>query len=210
MSTHKIISKQFISDTAFVLKFERNDISFEPGACVSIKNRPYSIASSASDEYIMLLVRKIGEVSTYLSELSPDDEIVVQDTFNYFNPGKGMRDGEYVYIATGVGVAPFLSAFKSYQHKPYMTAYGIRESKDLIEDLLISSMSHRLVVAVSREDGYAAKRVTDASVLNQIPLKDNFTYYLCGVDGMIDQVSDHLIHNGVEVTNVKSELFFMQ
>jgi len=215
MSKHKITEIIEYSETIFTISFERNNIEFIPGACVSIKGKPYSIASSPKDSRIQLCVRRLdnGRVSGYLHSLTVGDEIEVDEVFNYFKPGADCEDGKFIYFATGVGISPFLSALRYYKDiKPKAVYYGGRTYKELVGFASIITRSPNTYYALSRrDDGFLApKHINEPEVLETIVIDPEFKYYLCGVDAMINEISTYLMSKGVRSDQIISELFFMR
>ena len=49
-------------------------------------------------------------------------------------------------------------------------------------------------------------RVTE--ILDQLPIEDDIIYYLCGIEGMITDVSEYLMNYGVGHDRIKQELFY--
>jgi len=210
-TTHRVQEVSKITDNVFTVSFERNGIDFEPGANVVIKGRPYSISSSPTDDNIRLLVRKMdnGRVSNYLFDQKLDNEIEVEEVFNYFHPGKDCSRGQYVYFATGVGISPFLSALKFYKHVPFMLCYGVRTRKEIVDPQAFKYVPYQNIAISRDENEQGPKRITDPYILTGIPIDKDFKYFLCGVDEMINEVSSHLIQRGIRVDQIASELFFM-
>ena len=210
---HKVLDVTKYSASAFTITMERNKLQFEPGACVAIKGKPYSIASSPNDAYIKLFIRKIdgGQVSTYLSNQTYGDIVEITDTFNYFYPGRDCDDGRYVFVATGVGISPFLSALNFYTHKPCVLCYGVRTYEEIIDPNVFKHI-HKTHITISRDPNISPKipkRITDLRILKYIPISKRHKYFLCGVSEMIDDVSNYLTNKGVNTSQIISELFFV-
>jgi ferredoxin-NADP reductase len=211
----KIVESRKHSDSIHFIKCLRNEMAFEPGNCVDITNsrsdvrKPYSIASSPGDEHLAFYVRvfesKTG-VSKYISTLKEGDEIEISDSpFGYFSPGKDQENRKYVYIATGTGLAPFLSALGHYPHKPYMILYGVRHTADILEPAM---MSHRFL-AVSREVVASCPKHVSGD-FDRLPTDkpDDFTYYVCGLEEMIADTTQYLIQHGVSWDKIQVEQFY--
>jgi ferredoxin-NADP reductase len=85
--------------------------------------------------------------------------------------------------------------------------YGVRRRQDAVDlDWLSAHCDLRL--AVSREEGppHHHGRVTD--LLEALPLNPRVHYYLCGLDAMIDEVSDWLEVRNVDFAHIHRECFF--
>lgn len=208
-SEHKVICNVEYSPDCFELDITRNNIVYEPGACVSIYGKSYSICSSPIKDKgtIKLLIRKFtgGKSSQRLSKLHYGSTITIGDVFNYFKPGIAKK---YCYIATGVGISPFFSALRTYEHKPEMILYGARTRDDLYERVWLKS-NYNIKFAISRDEkrfGIHSGRVTD--LLDKLPIADDITYYLCGIEGMITDTSKYLTDKGIPYDHIQQELFY--
>ncbi len=90
--------------------------------CVSTQKsqtelHPYSIASGVNDEHLRFLIKRFdnGNVSVYLSELNPGDRLTLSPPFGWFRPGQSDNARvQPVFIATGTGIAPFISYMHSF------------------------------------------------------------------------------------------------
>lgn len=210
MSKHKVIQNQFISPGIYHLVIEKNGIEFAPGACASILNRTYSIASAPASDVLEFYIRRIpgGVASDTLHRILPGEIIEIDEVFQYFFPGMNCTSGKYVYIATGTGIAPMISALRHYQHTPAAIIVGARESHDIILPADAVKVSSSIIQCVSREPGSEYKRVTDALKAHQDLIDPEFRYFVCGLDQMIDDISNQLIHSGVDFSNISTEQFF--
>lgn len=204
------------SSRVFELSVARQGISFSPGDSVAIFNRdgtvskPYSIASSFHDDALRFLIQHFsnGVVSGDLAKLSVGDVIKMSAPFGWFRPGQNIGNAPFTFVATGTGIAPFLSYMKAFPERaPAVCLYGVKKLEDALElDYIQSTCDTK--VAVSRENGhpYHNGRVTDfLPHLNPDPAMH---YYLCGLDAMIDDVSQRLESAGIDFTNIHREVFF--
>jgi len=208
MSRHTVFDNRFISEDIYTIAVEKGDIIFEPGACASINGRTYSFASSPNEDKLRFYIRRIknGSVSDVLHELAIGDTLDIDEVHQYFFPGKGCENIPYVYIATGTGLAPFISALKYYKHKPVYTLFGTRTEADSYIATGIWSNKNNIVSTVSRENISKHKRVTE--LLPDIPYGSDVRYFLCGNESMISEVSNHLINKGIEFSQISTEQFF--
>lgn len=200
----------------FELCLDREGLSFMPGDCLALfagdgrVSRPYSIASGTDDEDLRFVIRHMpeGVVSSFLSTRQPGDAVRVSPPFGWFRPGEHAEHRPFVFMATGTGVAPFLSFLYSFPRvKPKAMLYGVRRAADLVrpEWLIERAGAH---IAVSREPspGYYHGRIT--GLLEEQPIDADADYYLCGLDVMIDEVTRRLELGGVPITRIHRECFF--
>ncbi len=212
LKVHKVI---FHTAELFELQLERADLSFEPGNCLALFNdaaesRPYSISSGVAEKVLRFLIRFVphGEVSSWLAKRQPGDEVQVSEPFGWFRPGQAEPEEDSVFIATGTGIAPFLSYLRSEpQRQPLACLYGVSLAKEAFA-LKKLRMLPNFQLAVSRKttDNHFHGRVT--GLLAQLPLGPQIHYYLCGLDAMIDEVSEWLEHHNIDYTQIHREVFF--
>lgn len=216
MPTAKVNAVNSLSQDVFELVLERDGMDFQPGNCFAISNlhgisRPYSASSGTNEPNLRFVIRRMpgGAVSEWLAARVPGDEIEISQPFGWFRPGYGGEPGEpSVLIATGTGIAPFLSALRSLPElKPLLCLYGVRSLADAVQlDYLRGRC--RVKLCVSREEAppHHHGRVTD--LLGEIPREEHANYYLCGLDAMVDEVSQWLQERGVHFTRIHREVFF--
>lgn len=208
---HTVISKTDYSRNCFELNITREGLYFDPGTCISIYDRPYSICSSPSDDYITLLIRRFpgGKISGRLAQLLPGDKLDIGEVFNYFSPGS--TDKRYCFIATGVGISPFISALKANKdkHKPELILYGARFKNELYNyQWLKNNFNIKFAVTKDNVEGLDIHQGRVTEILDQLPIEDDIIYYLCGIEGMITDVSEYLMNYGVGHDRIKQELFY--
>lgn len=212
MSIHKVIDKTFYSNTSFSLTLEKNNIEYTPGSCAVMFGKSYSFCSSPNNnDEIKFLIRRFenGNASSKLSNLKTGDFVEVEDTFTYFYPGQ--TDQPYCYIATGTGISPFISALTTYNTKPQAILYGAKTYDDLYFKMKLNNYCDHIHYAVSQPafiDNRFPLRVTD--ILDKLPISDNIIYYICGIEGMITDVTKFLSDKGISYKNIQQELFYMK
>jgi ferredoxin--NADP+ reductase len=214
-TTKKTIQQiRFLTDSTFVLRFERDDIQFIAGQHVivglagSLNQREYSIYSSEQDNYIEILVKEVkeGSVSLQLRNCKPGDLLEVNGPFGYFKlETKDMYSIKHMFIATGTGISPFHSFVKSYPGIDYTILHGISTMHDAYEKNEYDQ--ERYFPCVSREKTKKYNgRVTE--FLPDFPDKPDTLYYLCGSGSMIYDVKTLLAERGVSRDRILMEVYF--
>ncbi len=208
-----------LSKGIFELTLRHQGFAFQPGECVVLfgpdgVSRPYSIASSPLEEGVVrILYRKMpkGILTTWLCERSIGDVLQVSYPFGDFCPIPIARPGDSgpVFIASGVGIAPFLSALRDARvHDPKPTCvYGVRTLADVVDRELLSATSN-LLLAVSRESVAGLHHGHVNALVRAFDLSIPREYYLCGLDAMVYELSDWLDEQGVPAARVHTEIFF--
>lgn len=214
-TAHVVRRVQSIDTDLFVLELDRNGLAFAPGDCVALYadsgvSRPYSIASGDREETLRFLVRKLpgGAVSPWLGSRNLGDVVQVSVPFGWFRPGPGQADAPFVFIATGTGISPFLSYVLSPgRTPPERILYGVRkEIHAFAHDRLRTFCPVQLAVSREAAAGHHHGRVTD--LLSEWTPRPDTHVYLCGLESMINEVSEHLQTRGIGLFNIHREVFF--
>ena len=152
--------------------------------------RAYSIASSReSNEYLEFCITVVmsGDLTPRLFNLRIKDRLYVsQKAVGMFTLEKAPRDHHVILVATGTGLAPYVSMLRSDLEcggkRRITVLHGARCSWDLgyrtgyLQDVLFSGV------------------IEEATDLQVVP--DNFHVYLCGNPGMIETVIELLSARG--------------
>jgi NAD(P)H-flavin reductase len=218
---YKVLQLSFFSPNAFRLRTERRNLEFVPGQCVNIGlpksgvNREYSTYSSVREqEWMEFLIRRVdgGSVSDKLSKLVVGDNVEIHGAYGSFvlpSPEEAKKN-EYVFIATGTGIAPFHSFAFSYPEIRYTILHGVRELKEQYdkefypEGRYLSCVSQEKINTSDKNTFQG--RVTD--YLKQKSFSKEAVYYLCGNRAMINEVYDLLRDQGVSGDKLITEVFF--
>jgi ferredoxin/flavodoxin---NADP+ reductase len=211
-----VIHVQRCAPGIFELAVERPpEVAFVPGDCVAIygpdgqASRPYSLASGQQEPVWRFLIREMrgGEISPYLATRQSGDRLQLSAPFGWFRPGP-VGDGPFVFMATGTGIAPFLSYLHSHPAcPPACCLYGVGQRADAVAAEWLRERV-RLHLAVSREAAEDAAHGRLTRLLDEVPLGEAHHYYLCGLDAMIDEVSVWLEARAVPITHIHRECFF--
>jgi len=211
----KVRDVRFFTPEIYELSLERGEYVFTPGQCAVLftsigDSRPYSLASGPEEQVVRFLVRRArkGAVSTWLAARRPGDVVRVSLPFGNFRPGGS--GSASVFVATGVGIAPFLSVLHSSPDvlSAVRCLYGVRYHRDAVELSLLRQHT-TLQLAVSREPAEGEThhgRVT--GLLETVTLPDDAGFFLCGYDAMTDEAFDILRARGVPAERIHTEVFF--
>ncbi len=209
----KIHSLRNIADGVYIISFLRS-FKFTAGQVVAIdlvpdgQPRLYSIASGENEEYVNILFdeKPDGSLTPLLSKLNRDDTIYVSEPFGTFTSA----GGKAFWIASGTGVAPFVSMARSGLAADKTLVHGGRLDENFyFSDVLVSLMTDGYVRCCSQQQdtqNYKG-RLTGWLTDNQ-NLPTNCQYYLCGSPEMVVQVRDILIEKGIPFHNIVSETYF--
>jgi ferredoxin/flavodoxin---NADP+ reductase len=211
-STDIVFENKMIAPFAYLLRFKRN-FSFAAGQVIGlginteIEPRLYSIASGETDEFVDILYteKPNGQLTPMLSHLKKGDKILSTPPFGTFT--EYASNG--VLVATGTGIAPFMSMLKSGKGKNATLIHGVRTPEYFyFEDFFKESLKDNYIQCCSRycSTNYYDGRVT--TYLQEHPVNPDKKYYLCGVAEMVVEARDILISKGIPFGNIISEIYF--
>lgn len=214
LAVHRVIHARRAGPSAFVLRFERLGLHFEPGQHVvlglrgALARREYSLYSGASDDFLEVLVREIpgGLVSPELARCRPGDELSVEGPHGLFiTESSGRAGSPYLFVGSGTGVAPFHSLVRSYPRMDYLLLHGVRDPADCFD------FGHfepsRYVSCVSRGlGGDYHGRVT--GWLSEHAIEPRWQCYLCGSQAMIYDCFSILRRAGIPRDHLHAEVYF--
>jgi ferredoxin--NADP+ reductase len=156
----------------------------------------------------------LGVASNYLSNLKPGDKVKLTGPSGkrYLLP-ENPKDFNYVFFATGTGIAPFrgmiMELFENGYEGDVALVFGCAYRTDLLYPEFIKEMTERhsnfhYISCVSREDRrkdgskfYVQSAIEDqAELLNPIFSKENTLIYICGMKGMETGIYQNLALQG--------------
>lgn len=211
MGKHKVLDVRLLTETAYVVRFERAGLQFVPGQHIYVglpgdENRPYSVYSAENDDFIEVLIKEIdkGNVSKKLKRLELDSLVEVDDAQGHFSIKERLEEKLY-FVASGTGIASFHSFVKSYPNIDYTLIHGVSYAAEAYEKETYGDA--RYVLCTSRDNrGDFNGRVT--SYLKGADLDKNAYFYLCGNSAMIDDVYDILLEKGFPRERIRTEIYF--
>jgi ferredoxin--NADP+ reductase len=216
MSSHNfnkvdIISNIEIQKGIFVLTLPRI-CSFTPGQVVSIRlsvNSPfrmYSLLNGANEKHYQLLynIYPEGYLTNRLKKMEPGDKIYVSEPFGEFL--SNYESNSYL-IATGTGIAPFYSLFKS-GNKNFTLLQGARKKTQFFFQDEFTPLGNQYIRCASKDHGediYAGRltRYIQETQLPKSPL-----YFICGGAEMVVDVRELLQLKGIPYTHIFTEIYF--
>ena len=211
---HKIRQIRFLTDNAFVMQIDRNNISFKPGQHIivglrgDLDQREYSVYSGENDDFLEILVREVtgGSVSVKLKNCKPGDLLQVNGPFGAFGLETfGINERKLVFIATGTGISPFRSFVRSYPGIDYTLIHGVRYKSEAYE--ITEYDPRRYILCTSREyAGGRRGRVT--RFLPGFSVDRDMLFYVCGNGNMIYEVYHILRDKGISDENIFTEIYF--
>jgi ferredoxin/flavodoxin---NADP+ reductase len=213
LKEYVITQNDAIAPGVYVLKYTR-DFSFIPGQVVgitvdsSLPPRMYSITSGMQDDEVWILfnIRPGGALTPRLADLKPGDKILASPPMgSFFGTAKPST-----WIASGTGIAPFVSMWRSGMKRDKMLIHGGRFLHSFyFQEEFASLPEHDFVRCCSGEPGEGVYHGRLTQWLNGQPaLNPNRKYYLCGSAEMVVDTRDILIEKGIAYNNILAEIYF--
>ncbi len=208
-----ITSNDEIAPDVFVLKFKR-DFSFVAGQVISIaldadeQPRMYSIASGTQDDEVWILynIKPDGALTPEMSKLETGNTIYISaPEGNFYGTAKPS-----VWIASGTGIAPFVSMWRSGLKKDKVLIHGGRFLHSFyFEEEFKDVMGGDYIRCCSQESGegiYHGRLTQWLKEQHSLPIDRK--YYLCGSAEMVVETRDILIEKEIPYENIVAEIYF--
>jgi ferredoxin--NADP+ reductase len=213
VDSYKVIENIRLSEKTYRLRTNRPPTPIKAGQCFSVGtrdlaiNREYSMYSAADDPFVDFLIREVedGIVSPRLANCQIGDEVEIGGPYGEFclKP-EDVDTKDFVFLASGTGIAPFHSFVRSYPRLRYRIFHGIRFDDEQYEADHYNVDSY--VPCISRPNIGSGMRVPDR--LKQEDLNPQSLYYLCGNRSMIIDTVTVLREKGVPGGSIYMETFF--
>ncbi|MFW5890263.1 MAG: FAD-binding oxidoreductase [Marinilabiliaceae bacterium] len=212
---HEITQVRNLTDSTFIIRLERNGLSFKTGQHInagppnSLYTREYSIYSGENDDYIEIMVKEVinGFISPVLKQKRPGDMLKIEEPVGYYSlPRKLNSRNKLLFVATGTGISPFHSFIKTYPDLNYTLLHGIRNVEEKYEAEFYDP--ERYIPCTSRQKSTSSYfgRVTD--YLEENPPEKGTRCYLCGNSDMIQDAYEILTQKGIPMEMIHAEVYF--
>ena len=212
LETVRVTANTEIAPGIYRLSFAR-PWDFVAGQSIALTLDPrvpprfYSIASGTADPLVDVLYDLVreGVLTPRLAALVPGDELLCSRPFGAFRDAGGPS----CWIATGTGIAPFVSMARSGSTEGKLLIHGSRSIAGLLDRGFFSSlMDGRYVPCCTREKEPGVFEGRPTAWLSAQPLPAAERFLLCGNSGMVVDTRDILIGRGVPFADVIAEIYF--
>lgn len=202
MHTVKIISIRKLARDVLEIRTEKPlAFRFIPGHSIMLSiNKPeltqlkraYNFTSANSDSYLEFVIKIYKErngLSAQFEKLNVGDSLILSEMFGSY---RYVEQG--VFIAGGVGVAPFISIFRQLNKdntlKNNILIYSNRTSNDIIlKDELKSLLRDNCLFVLTRESNSQVQtgRINKSFLIKNIK-NFNQRFYICGPDSFVRDI----------------------
>ena len=209
---YKLTGNEEISPGVHVISFKR-DFDFKPGQVVKVGLTPdvppriYSICSGNHEDEVSILfnIKEGGLLTPKLGSLIPGEKIRVSKPYGSFTD----NEKPAWWIASGTGIAPFYSMFRSGLSENKKLIHGVRFLNHFyFEDELEWALAGNYVRCCSQESSCNTFPGRVTGYLAEIEDFPPVNYFICGSAIMVVEVRDLLIERGVPFASIFAEIYF--
>ena len=217
---YKVVSVKKLNLNVVEIEFQAvgEPMKFNPGQFVfvsfigrgiSSEVHPFSISSSPQEGTLKLVIKSLGDFTDKLKSLEVGTAASIEGPFGRFSYGN-VANRRQIWLAGGIGIAPFLSMIKDPGVKDYEVDlyYCVKNSEEAVlsDDLLkISSGYNKFRVIIWRSDESGFMDAAAVSRLSgSLAGKD---ILVCGPPAFIRSLTKQFVALGVNKNNIHSELF---
>ena len=181
---------------------------------------PFTISSSPKEARLRFTVKLEGRFTKALSELKKGEEVIIDGPFGIFTIEDEQKN--LVFIAGGVGIAPFMSMIKDKtiadnQSQNIILLYGSKTKEDIIyrerlDNIKKDCFKKVYILSDSRSflkaDEYETGHINEEIIRKYVKNINNSLFYICGPESMKNNLKGTLNKLGVNKHNIIIEDFF--
>jgi benzoate/toluate 1,2-dioxygenase reductase component len=216
IQTVELLQRRWLTKNAFEIELTRPpSLEFKPGQTIRFMHesleRYYSLLSTPDDSNLTLCVCHVpqGHFSPLLAKAEIGSRLKLTGPHGYFTFKSSTR--KPVFIATGTGIAPFVSLARS-----GVTDFTLIHQAISADELYYQSYFHKVAPkyysclpaapsTAPSSPNFFGSDISECIRKNLRP--GNYDFYLCGEREMIRQVT-HLVDEAYPESHVYTEVFF--
>lgn len=171
---------------------------------------PFTISSAPSEQNIRVTVKELGDFTSNIHQLiEPGMPAVIGAAHGRFDHRRGTE--AQVWVAGGVGIAPFLSWLRS------IDAIGLPKHVDLFYTVIGQAPFGDEIQAIAHEhpslhvhivDSSVDGRLTPTQILEKIDSSPReLSIFMCGPEKMVTSFQDQFTKAGVKRRHIHHEYF---
>ena len=198
IQTVELLQRRWLSKNAFEIELTRPpELAFKPGQTICFiheaMERYYSLLSTPDDPTLVLCVYYVpqGSFSPVLADAEIGTRFNVTGPHGYFTFNRSER--EPVFVATGTGIAPFVSMGRS-GITDFILLHEVESTEDLYYQDLFREIASNYVPCLPQTSATdplppGTFRGNAAGFLKQNLPPASYDFYLCGEREMTRQVT---------------------
>ncbi|MFA6430125.1 MAG: FAD-dependent oxidoreductase [Candidatus Paceibacterota bacterium] len=181
--------------------------------------KSYTISSSPKEKLVTLTIKKIGNFSTALYYLNIGDSIKVEGPYGDFYP---KIEDNCVFLASGIGVTPFISIIKDRLEKTGAERTSLFYSNKTFLDIAFFDLLNKiksdgglstLVYFLTQQEKTNPlvkeyNRMNTGLIKKYIKSFKNKSFYICGSISFVNDMLKNLKESGVPENFIFTESFY--
>ncbi len=213
-SFYKIENIRQMTKYAFTLKMSKARFSFKAGQHISLgivggnQSREYSIYSGEQDEALEVLVKEVekGYFTPQLRRLKVGSLVEIHGPFGKFGmEPEDAKNGKFIFIASGTGIAPFRSIIRTYPGINYTLIHGVRYAEEAYDRQEYDPASYVLCTSRDNKGNYHGRLTGYLKTCTFAPMTH---FNLCGNSNMIFDALEILKEKGFDRNQIHCEVYF--
>lgn len=171
---------------------------------VDSESHPFSFGSGSADDRIRIVVKDDGDYTHKLFDIKAGDIATVEGPYGYFTLNR-IKSANQVWMAGGIGIAPFLSLAHSLPSDRKATLYYCVATqaqaifRNELEQIAAKSKNFKVITICSDTDG----RINGKTMID----KSAGDYLLCASLPFMQSIKAQLIAEGIKASNIHYEEF---
>ncbi len=198
-NNYTVVSVKRLTDFITEISFKKNNAAMlkrKPGQfaffrfkskAVSFEEHPFTISSDSQSIEMSITIKKSGDYTAQLSDIIPGDIVYCDGPYGVFSPKD--NGGNYVFIAGGIGITPFISILKSFSksaiNSKITLIWSVRNVTDLFENELFEKIE-------KDNTNFTYIPLVDTDItetfISTVKALDKPSVYFCGPPPMTDFV----------------------
>ncbi len=197
----KVINKEIHFEDVVILDLQNlssKEIKFIPGQYFNLfyrgLGRPYTILSKNKDQ-IKIAVRRKGEFSSLLFNLSVGEILEADQPDGFFYPENISSQTKIIYLSGGIGIVPFYAwiqnpNLQSQKFEVLFSNSTLERAPFLAE--LKKQNNITLKLFITRQTNISSeminRRINEKDIKNAIPNNDNYLIAICGSVAFVREI----------------------
>lgn len=197
-------------------------VTFHRGRDLPEEEHHWTISSSPTEQgFLSSTIKALGDFTATIGQTKPGDTATVHGAFGRFSYLFYPKEKDFVFIAAGIGITPFMSMLKSMQDSqsayPVLLFYANKNEEGILFRKELEGIEKKdypklnIVHILSEPSTYwkGEKGHLDQQKIERFCLQNlkDKSFYICGPQGLIDTTYKSLIKMKIKHKNIHTELF---
>lgn len=203
----------FMTPVSKVLNFNAGQFGFIQflDKAVGREVHPYSFSSNPEDSLLSITVKKLGDYTQNISELSEGSIVEIEGPFGIFSHLEA-GSKKQIWIGGGIGITPFVSMARSLKIGDGFKIdlyYCVRDEAEAVMMTELEEISKNLNGSLKILEFCSVKkgRISVDSIIENSGELENKDIFICAPPAMINSLKEQFTAKGIKPSHVHSEEF---